>query len=272
ETFAQAVLGGHRLGRPIGGTPQIIRDVSREAVLEHYRTHYRPEGLIVAAAGGINHDHVVGLVTDALSSGGWDLSGEVVPLPRRDADAAIEAELTARTVLTRSIEQAHVIVGCEGFKATHDQRATHGVLHAILGGGMSSRLFQEIREKRGLTYSVYSFGSAHAETGLFGMYAACNPTKVAEVSDLMVAELERLAEGPTADELERAQGQIAGSTVLRLEESYSRMSRLGKSELVMGELWSMAEALDQVRAVSAADVAAMAAQLAQRERATVVVG
>ena len=147
-----------------------------------------------------------------------------------------------------------------------------GVYNAILGGGMSSRLFQEVREKRGLAYSVYSYPSPSAETGLFGMAAGCAPERAEQVLGLMTAEFERMAEGVTAAELERAKGQIVGSTVLRLEDSYSRMSRLARSELVFGELWSIGEALDEVRAVTEADVMAVATELASRERAVVRVG
>jgi predicted Zn-dependent peptidase len=272
ERFTEAVLHGHPLGRPIGGTPAIIKSVTRDAVLAHYRQHYVPEGLIVTAAGGLDHDVVCQLVGDALTRGGWDLSAELSPLARRDTMAAVNATIIPDVRITRDLEQAHVVIGSRGYKATEERRNVLSVFNAILGGGMSSRLFQEIREKRGLTYSVYSFGAPSAETGIFGMYAACTPARVDEVSALMVSQQLRMADGVTASELERAKGQIAGATVLRLEDSYSRMSRLGKAELVFGDLWSIGEMLDQVHAVTADDVAELAAELASRERAVVHVG
>jgi predicted Zn-dependent peptidase len=272
ERFAEAILGGHSLGRPIGGTPAIIKAVDREAVLEHYGEHYRPEGLIVTAAGGVDHDALCGWVLAALDRGGWDTTGDVAPLGRRDASAAVEAALTPRLNIVRDIEQAHIVLGTRGLAASDERRNVLAVMSTILGAGMSSRLFQEIREKRGLAYTVYSFGQPHAETGLFGMYAACSPAKADEVAGLLMWELERMAEGITPGELERAQGQIAGATVLRLEDSYSRMSRLGKAELAFGELWSIGESLDQVRAVTADDVASLAAELASRPRGEVRVG
>jgi len=272
ERFAGAVLGGHPLGRPIGGTPEIINQVTRESMLEHYREHYVPEGLIVTAAGGVDHDIVCALVSDALTAGGWDLSADRAPLARRDTLASAATTLTPSIVITRDIEQAHILIGCEGLKATDERRSALGVFSLILGGGMSSRLFQEIREKRGLAYTVYSFGSPNAETGIFGMYAGATASKADEVARLMQAEFERMAEGVTPGELERAKGQIAGSTVLRLEDSYSRMSRLGKAELVYGDLWSIGEVLDQVRAVTADEVVAIASELASRPRAQVRVG
>jgi predicted Zn-dependent peptidase len=272
ERFAEAILGGHPLGRPIGGTPAIIKAVDREAVLEHYGEHYRPDGLIVTAAGGVDHDALCGWVLAALDRGGWDTTGDVAPLGRRDTSATVESTLTPRLNIVRDLEQAHVVLGARGLAASDTRRNVLGVMSTILGAGMSSRLFQEIREKRGLAYTVYSFGQPHAETGLFGMYAACSPAKADEVAGLLMAELERMAEGITPGELVRAQGQIAGATVLRLEDSYSRMSRLGKAELAFGELWSIGESLEQVRAVTADDVAGLAAELASRPRGEVRVG
>lgn len=272
ERFAEAILGDHPLGRPIGGTPQIIRAVRRDAVWAHYREHYVPRGLVLAAAGGVDHDDVCALAIEALSRGDWDLSTPAVPRPRRDTTAAVNATLTPSLEIERPDEQVNMIVGTLGYKATDPERAAVGVYNAILGGGMSSRLFQEVREKRGLAYSVHSFPSPSAETGLFGMYAGCAPERAGQVLDLMVAEFERMATGVTAAELERAKGQIVGSTVLRLEDSYSRMSRLARSELVFGDLWSIGEALDEVRAVTEDDVAKVATELASRERAVVRVG
>ncbi len=272
ERFAQAVLGGHPLGRPIGGTPDIIKAVPRSAVLEHYRDNYISPTLVVTAAGGIEHEQVCAWVTDALAAGGWDQDAGAVPAARRDTVAAVEAATVPEVVVAREIEQAHIVLGARGFRATDESRAALSVYNAILGGGMSSRLFQEIREKRGLAYSVYSFGSPNAETGLFGMYGACAPANADQVTALLAGEMERMAEGVSEDELARAKGQFAGATVLRLEDSYSRMSRLGRAELVIGELWSIGEALDQVRAVTAEDVTAVATELASRDRSTVRVG
>ncbi|MEX0913408.1 MAG: pitrilysin family protein [Demequina sp.] len=272
ERFIEAVLSGHPLGRPIGGTPEIIRAVTRDAVEAHYRQHYVPEGLIVTAAGGLDHDLVCQLVQEALTRGGWGLSQDRAPLARRDTNAQVQATVVPEVSISRDLEQSHVVLGSRGFKATDDRRQNLAVFNAILGGGMSSRLFQEIREKRGLTYAVYSFGMPSAETGVFGMYAACNPARATEVTALMEAEAHRMSEGVTPAELERAKGQIAGAMVLRLEDSYARMSRLGKAELVMGELWSIGEALEQVHAVTADDVASLGADLAAREHSLVRVG
>ena len=274
ERFATVVLGDHPLGRPIGGTPDTIRAVPRDAVWEHYRQHYRPDTIVVTAAGNVDHDALAEQVTHALRAGGWDLADGVAPAARRGSAEALPVTAGAsRVTVRRTTEQANVIVGGTGLTATDPRRFTLSVLNAALGGGMSSRLFQEIREKRGLAYSTYSFASGHADTGVFGLYAGCAPGKVDEVTDLLVAELERLADGGITDaELRRSVGQLSGGLVLGLEDSGSRMSRLGKSELVHGELLSTQESLDRVRAVTAREVQELAADLASRPRSVVRVG
>lgn len=275
EQFAAVVLGTHPLGRPIGGTPATIRAVPRQAVWEHYTQHYRPETLVVTAAGGIDHDALCAQVREALAAGGWPLDGKASPAPRRPLPGATQglpaagAELTVR----RTTEQANVIVGGTGITATDDRRFALSLLTTVLGGGMSSRLFQEIREKRGLAYSVYAFASNHADAGVVGLYAGCTPGKVDEVLDLMVQEWERVAaDGITTAELERGIGQMSGGLVLGLEDTGSRMSRLGKAELVHGELLSQAESLERIRAVATADVQVLAAELAARPQSVVRVG
>ncbi|WP_448060031.1 M16 family metallopeptidase [Cellulomonas hominis] len=277
ERFAEAVLGAHALGRPIGGTPETIRAVPRDAVWEHYREHYRPETLVVTAAGGIDHDALCAQVERALADGGWTLSQDAAPHGRRTvgdgSDPVGVPAVGTELVITRSTEQANVIIGGTGLTATDPRRFTLSVLNAVLGGGMSSRLFQEIREKRGLAYSTYCFGSGHADTGIFGLYAGCTPAKVDEVTALLVSEWERLADGGiTEAELRRSVGQLSGGLVLGLEETGARMSRLGKAELVHGELLSTDESLDRIRAVTRGEVQELAAELASRPRSTVRIG
>ncbi|WP_029288892.1 pitrilysin family protein [Cellulomonas sp. HZM] len=279
EQFAAAVLGGHPLGRPIGGTPDTIRAVPRDAVWEHYRWHYQPSTLVVSAAGGVDHDALCAQVERALADGGWDLAADAAPRGRRLAVDALHAgeagipPVGVERSVRRHTEQANVIVGCTALTATDERRFTLSVLNAVLGGGMSSRLFQEIRERRGLAYSTYSFASGHSDTGYFGVYAGCTPGKIDEVVALMVAEWERLADSPiTASELERSIGQLSGGLVLGMEDTGSRMSRLGKAELVHGSLLSLDESLERVRAVTAADVQELAGELASLPRSVVRVG
>lgn len=273
EQFAAAVLGEHPLGRPIGGTPGSIRAVPRAAVWDHYQEHYAAPGLVVTAAGGVDHDALCARISAALDAGGWDLRAGVAPLPRRQGGEGGAAAAGTEVVVRRPTEQANVIVGGVGLTATDERRWALSVLGAVLGGGMSSRLFQEVRERRGLAYSVYSFASGHADTGLFGLYAGCAPDNVDQVLELMVAEWERLASDLiTPGELARSIGQLSGGLVLGMEDTGSRMNRLGKAELVQGELLSMSEALERIRSVTAQQVRELAAELASRPRSVVRVG
>lgn len=274
EEFSKAVLAGHALGRPIGGTPATIRAVPRDAVWEHYKWHYRPETLVISAAGGVDHDQLCAQVSSALTDGGWHLDAAAAPRERRNGDEIPGlGVLGTETTIRRSVEQANVIIGTLGLPASDDRRFTLSVMNAAFGGSMSSRLFQEIREKRGLAYSTYAFASGNGGAGVFGMYAGCAPRNVDQVSDLLSAELEKLADsGLTPEELQRSIGQLSGGIVLGLEDSGSRMSRLGKAELVHGELLTISETLERVRAVTCADVQELAADLASRSRSMVRVG
>ncbi len=281
ERFTEQVFGATSpLGRPIGGTAESILDVPRDAVWEHYQQHYTAPGLVVTAAGGLDHDALCDVVARALAGAGWPL-GEASPLPRRAsggraaAGADLAAGLPGTSVLTvdRPTEQANVVLGGAGLQAGDPRRHVLAVLNAVLGGGMSSRLFQEVREQRGLAYSVYSFSSGYADAGLFGLYAGCTPAKVPEVVELLAAEWRELAErGLRPGELERAVGQVSGGTVLALEDSGSRMSRLGKAELVHGEYLSLEALLARAASVTADQVQELAAQLWAAPHHLTVVG
>jgi predicted Zn-dependent peptidase len=273
ENFVAAVLGTHPLGRPIGGTPAAIRAVARDSVWEHYRRYYRPDELVITAAGGLEHDVVCGLVVDALHAAGWPLEPEAAPVDRRSTERAEITGTAGLHVVKRAVEQANIIMGCPTIVATDDRRYVMSVLNAVLGGGMSSRLFQEIREKRGLVYSTYSFASSYADAGYFGMYAGCTPSKVRQVLDLLGVELDKLAEGGISDdELRKAVGQLCGGIVLALEDTGSRMSRLGRAELVSGEYQDIDETLRQIKDVTVQEVQDLARELAAAPRTITVVG
>ncbi|MGL4339071.1 MAG: M16 family metallopeptidase [Rhodoglobus sp.] len=277
ERFFEAVLGSHPLGRPIGGNPETIAAVSREAVWEHYRSNYRAQDLIVTVAGAVDHDLLVAAVVAALDRAESDSSARSAPGPRREPmpdDAQASAKRgSPLIVVERPIEQANIILGMTGVAAVDDRRTTLSVLNAIFGGGMSSRLFQEIREKRGLAYSVYSFAPSYSDAGLYGMYAGCSPTKVPQVTQLMLEEFTRLAEGGvSAAEMSRAVGQLSGASALALEDSDTRMSRLGRSEITLGEFVDLDESLRRLSNVTADAVQELAAQLLSRPISIAAVG
>lgn len=273
EALAAQLLEGHPLGRPIGGTPETINAVTRDRVMDHYRHWYRPDELVVTAAGGLDHDDVCRQVLEALGRSGWDLPEDTAPAPRRSHVYAGAGIAEGLHPITRPVEQSSVLVGGRSMHTLDPGRFALALMNSALGGGMSSRLFQEIREKRGLAYNTYSFNAGYSDAGYFGLYAGCSPRKTTTVADLMVAELERLAEhGLTEEELDRARGQLSGGTVLGLEDTGSRMSRLGRAELVTGEFVDLDGALERLHAVTADQVREVAQRLAASPRATVVVG
>ena len=273
EAFCEAVLGTHPLGRPIGGTPETIKAVSRDAVWEYYKNNYRPQDLVVAAAGGVNHDALIQQVERSLSEAGWDLSVKAAPVPRRILEQAKIERGTELKVITRPTQQANVLVGVQGLIANDERRFGMGILNTVLGGGMSSRLFQEIREKRGLAYSVYSFNQGYSDGSYFGLYAGCSPKKTQEVTRLMISELEKVAnDGITQAEYDLAIGNISGSLALKFESTQARMSRLVSSEVVTGEFVDLNDSLAKFKAVTLDQIRDLAADIAGRQRSIVAVG
>jgi predicted Zn-dependent peptidase len=273
EAFTVKLFGDTPIGRPILGTTDTINGITRDQIFEHYRAWYVPERIVVAAAGNLDHDTVVRLVTEAFEPA---LARSAEPAPPRLSASPVgfgAAAGAGTTLVSRGIEQANLVLGCEGLSRTDDRRFALGVLNAAFGGGMSSRLFQEVREKRGLAYSVYSFSSQHADTGQWGVYVGCLPAKADEVLAICAEEIDRVvAGGLTGAELDRGKGQVRGSIVLGLEDPSSRMSRLGKSELVYPRLEPVDDVLAAIDAVSHDDVRAVAAEILTRPKALAVVG
>ena len=278
EAFTAQLFGDTPLGRPILGTVDGINEITRDQIHEHYVARYTPPHLVVAAAGNLDHDAVVAGVRAAFAPVLPEFAGASPAAPRlRDSgglwDGYGPAAGTGVKLVSRSIEQANLVLGCEGLARTDDRRFALAVLNAALGGGMSSRLFQEVREKRGLAYSVYSFASQNADTGMWGIYAGCLPSKADEVLSICAAEVEKVvAEGFTDAELERGKGQVRGGIVLGLEDPSSRMTRLGKSELVYPTLEPVDDVLAAIDLVTHDDIRAIAAEILTRSKVLAVVG
>ncbi len=271
EAFVRQLFGDTPLGRPILGTVDSINGITRDQIAEHYRARYTPDHLVVAAAGRLDHDTVVRHAEQAFRH---VLDGAAQPAaPRLAGTAASPGEGRGVRLVSRGIEQANLVLGCAALSRTDDRRFALGVLNAALGGGMSSRLFQEVREKRGLAYSVYSFTSQHADTGLWGVYAGCLPSKADDVLSICRDEIAKVVSGGLTDaELERGKGQLRGSMVLGLEDPSSRMSRLGKSELVYPRLEPVDDILASIEAVTHDDVRAVAADILAKPKVLAVVG
>ncbi|KAB8161647.1 insulinase family protein [Streptomyces sp. 3MP-14] len=272
DLFARTLLGDTPLGRPVLGTEETVNGLDRDRIAGFYRTHYDPTRLVVTAAGHVEHDAVVRQVRAAFERAGA-LSGDAgaQPAPHRGGTHTI-APAGRIDVLDRPTEQVHLVLGMPGVSRHDDRRWALSVLSSALGGGMSSRLFQEVREKRGLAYSVYSHTSGYADCGLFGVYAGCRPAQVDDVLKICREQLAEVAEhGIDADETRRAIGQLAGSTVLGLEDTGSVMHRLGKSEICWGEQLSVDELLERITRVTPEEVRQVAAEvLGQRPSLSVI--
>ena len=273
ERLFESVFGEHPLGRPIGGSPATIGDATREAVLEHYRANYRAQDLVVTVAGAVDHDELVAGVVRALAAADWDLEAEAAPVERRTPTVESITPGSPLVIVQRPIEQANVLVGVSGIPSNDPRRPTMAVLNSVFGGGMSSRLFQEVREKRGLAYSVYSFSPSYSDAGIFGIYAGCSPAKLEQVSHLLLSEFALLAkDGITPVELGRAMGQLSGASALALEDSDTRMSRLGRAEITLGEFCDLDESLRRLSLVTIDGVRELAAELAARPLSVAAVG
>ncbi|KOG66570.1 zinc protease [Streptomyces griseoflavus] len=271
DLFAHTMLGDTPLGRPVLGSVDTVNALTPERIRRFYKKHYDPTRLVVAAAGNVDHAKVVRMVRAAFEKAGALDRTDATPTAPRDGSRRIR---TAGRVelLNRKSEQAHVILGVPGLARTDERRWAMGVLNTALGGGMSSRLFQEVREKRGLAYSVYSYTSGYADCGLFGVYAGCRPSQVDDVLKICRDQLDQVAsEGLTDDEIRRAIGQLRGSTVLGLEDTGALMNRIGKSELCWGAQMSVDEMLARIAAVTPDEVRELARDvLGQRPSLSVI--
>ena len=273
ERVTEAVMGDHPLGRPIGGSPETIKSAKRDQVVAHYQRYYRPEELVVTVAGALDHDDVVSWVIAALEECGWSLGEHSAPVSRRETSLAPLHSIPARQVIHRPLEQSMVVLSMPGLNQTDPRRPAQAILTTVLGGGMSSRLFQEVREKRGLAYSVYAFASNYSDAGMFGMGGGTSPDHASEVA-LLMRDLfvEIVDKGITRHEWERTRGNLQGSSSLALESTDARMVRLGRSELHMGEFVDRDEALRRLDLVTLEDVQQLAGELAHNPLSAVTVG
>jgi len=268
--FAEQAWGDTPLGRPIAGTEASIQALTRDQVRRFYRRHYRPANIVIAAAGNVDHTALVRLVRAAFGRNGW-LEGVDAPVEARHGSR--KRVRPGRLVAARPFEQVNVVLGMEGLRRDDERRFALGVLNTALGGGTSSRLFQEVRERRGLAYSVFSFASHHADSGLVGVSVGCLPTKLDDVLEVVREELAKVAaSGITPEELARGKGQLRGGLVLGLEDTASRMSRIGKAELVHDRLLTIDEVIERIDAVTLEEVREIAAEVFTRPEILAIVG
>ncbi len=264
DVLAEALWPSHPLGREVLGSQASISAMQREGIARFHAEHYRPGNMVFAAAGDLEHRAVL----DGLAARRRGVEGGSTPertVPVRAAPAPL--------VVERATEQAHLAVGVPGMSRRDPRRFTLSLLDHVIGGGLSSRLFQHIREERGLAYSVYSYRSAYQDTGAFAVYAGTSPAKATAVLDLVHEELDRVAElGITDQELAAARTHVRGATVLGLEDPGARMSRIGHAQLTLGRVPPVEEVEAAFAAVSLDDVSSLAAELFAGPRTVAVVG
>jgi predicted Zn-dependent peptidase len=253
DLFVSTMWNGSNLGDPTIGFSETVSALTRDDLRAHLSARYAPNTVVFAAAGHVEHDAIVKLVEEAFALFAGSAEPPVPERPRLTP---------ALLVKRKETEQAYVVIGTRGLSARDERRYTLSVLDTVLGGGMSSRLFQEVREKRGLAYSVYSFQQGYRDAGLFGISAGTAPASVQECVDVVYGELAKLAEhGPSDSEIALAKEHIKGSMTLSLESSSSRMIRLGRSEFNFGRQFNIEEVEAKVDAVTREDVLQLAGEL-----------
>jgi predicted Zn-dependent peptidase len=276
DLFTETLWPEHPLGRPILGTVETIQAATPPSVKRFYRKHYVPGHLVVAAAGNLRHDDLIRLLRARMETGRRVRQGQRPGHERRWSLRAAEHAPTPsgrHLVKRRSTEQAHICLGTNGLDRTDPDRFAFLVVNTALGGGMSSRLFQEVREKRGLAYSVYSYHAQYTEAGLFTCYAGTTPARAHEVIGLVRRQLADVRDGElTREEFERAKGHVKGSMVLSLEDPGGRMSRLGKSEIAHGEILSVNESLRRIERVTLDDANRVAERVLSQPMTLTVLG
>lgn len=273
EQFAKAMYGDAPLGRSILGTVANISSLSRRSIHSFYKKYYTPDRLVISVAGNVDHGEIVKLIRKAFARGGVDLGAtESTPYVPKQTKAKVNRN-GGFIKFDKDTEQANVVIGVPGLDRSDERRYVLNVLNSALGGGMSSRLFQEVREKRGLVYTVYSFAQQYQDTGIAGIYAGCNPKNLETVREVCTNVLSDIVQnGITKTELDKAKGQVSGAMVLGLEDTGSRMSRNARSEMNFGYLASVSEVLDRVSDVTLEEVHALAHHLWSQQPLTAVVG
>ncbi len=259
EIFTQSYWRGHALGRPILGTRRSVRSFDRRRVLDYFRRHYAPQNMVITAAGNLEHSRIVDLVRSEFENvpAGRPATRESAPVPHP----------VIRHRHKKNLEQAHICLGTPAYPYSHDKRYACYIMNSVLGGGMSSRLFQNIREQRGLAYAVFSGLSSFRDAGCLSIYAGTAKDNVRQVVGLIVEELHRMKTEPlSVEELQRAKDYLKGSMLLGLESTSSRMANLARQEMYFGRQVSLDEIARRIDAVTVEDVQGVANELLNSDR------
>jgi predicted Zn-dependent peptidase len=264
DLLTQAVFGNHPLGRPVLGSADVIANVSRRSISAYHHARYTAANVVAAAAGNLPHDRFVALLEG--------MGEKIRPAGRKPAARApwVSAPPPSLAFQRKDTEQYHLCLGAPGISRSDKRRFTASILDGILGGSASSRLFQEIREKRGLAYTVYTFSSQYADTGQIGVYVGTRAENLGPCLEIVAEQIEAIAGGDVReDELARAKENLKGRILLSMELTSNRMSRLGKSLITDSELLDLDRIVAEIEAVDAAGVAELTGTLLARERLSV---
>lgn len=262
DLFHQHFWTGHPLGMSILGDAESVGGLTRDGILAYKEHMYRGDDIIVSAAGNLNHDKLVEMLRELLGRVAGGNGREESPLPVYQRRIEL---------VEKDLEQLHVCVGLKGVQQNHPMRYDAFIMNAILGGSMSSRLFQEVREKSGLAYSVYSYIASHADAGSLVVYAGASPENSRELVEIMLKELRRFKDEPVpAEELDGAREQLKGNLLLSLESSDNRMSRLAKNEIYFGTPLPLTEIMEGFDRVSSDTIRQLADELLDNSALTVV--
>jgi predicted Zn-dependent peptidase len=265
DLFTETVFGDHPLGRPVLGSAEVISSISRRSIGAYHRSRYRPDNVVVAAAGSVDHDRLVELV-----QAGTEKRGEASTRRPAARPPFVAAPPPSLRFQRKDTEQYHLCLGAPGIARSDKRRFTASILDGILGGSASSRLFQEIREKRGLAYAVYTFGSQYADTGQIGIYVGTREENLGACLAIVAEEVAAVAHGEVReDEVERAKENLKGRVMLAMELTSNRMSRLGKSLVTDSDLLSLDQILAEIEAVEPDSVAQLAAFLLPPDKLSV---
>jgi len=262
DLFTRGFWPNHSLGRPILGTPDTVRKFDRERLSKRFRDWFASDHLLVTAAGNITHEQVLQLVEKQF--------GHLHATKPANEDAAPTTGAPIHLEAKKDLEQVHICVGVPSFPIAHERRFGIAVLNNLLGGGMSSRLFQNIREKHGLAYAVFSELTPYSDAGMFSVYAGTAKETVGQVLDMTIAEFRAMKESPVSEEeLLRAKNHLKGSLMLSLESTSSRMSNLARQELYFHRFSSLDEILASIEKVTREEVQALAQEFFQPDRISV---
>lgn len=262
DLFNQTIWGDKGLGQPVLGRRETVKSFTREDLISHIKKYYGTKDVVISCAGNIEHESVISMLSKSLGNLRRGSEPEKGPLPHFENRV---------DVFHKELSEAHICIGVEGIPQTSEDRYSLFVLNTILGAGVSSRLFQEVREKRGLAYSIYSFVSSYYDTGIWGIYAGVSRKRVGEVAGLILKEMHDLKSTLTEVELQRSKNQLKGNIILGLESTSSRMTNIARQEIYHGRYYSPKEIMKEVDSITLEHIQALAEKLIRPERFSMTV-